>query len=337
FVAPAWRFTGSLGYGFSDSEIKYHISSEYALDAERTVWFGAGSFRLLNHMPMNHEYSLWLNTFNTFFGAEDAYDYYRRTGNKIYMVIDVSPQHSISSGIIRQLEQTTIKNTDFSVHGLSRDVQHRPNPSIDDRWNTAYFVELQTQHLDPTRMFQPPSASYRLWAEYSPQHLGGDRNYGVVYGTVSFRLYPMGQTRLFDPYVGIAVSAGASGGHVPIQKTFSFETPLSKIVTPSTLRTVRRNEFTGDHYILLSLEPNFRNIPFLKLGLAHLPYDLLFRVSYGEIHNNVSSLTGRVFPLNGAYREYSFGVGRILEFFRFDVTYSDYQGGRLALTVNSIL
>jgi len=337
YFTPAWRVTGSVGYGFSDSEIKYHFSSEYAFGAGRTVWFGAESFRLQNHTPMNHEYSLWLNTFNTFFGAEDAYDYYRRTGNKLYMVIDISRQHSISSGIIRQLEQTTIKHTDFSVHGLSRDVQQRPNPPIDDGWNTAYFVEVQTQPLDPTRMFQPPSASYRLWAEYADQQFGSDRTYRVVHGTASFRLYPMGQTRLFDPYIGIAISAGASGGDVPIQKTFAFETPISKIVTPSTLRTIRRNEFTGDQYVVMSLEPNFRNIPFLMLGLAHLPYDLLFRVTYGEIRNNVPSLTGRVFPLYGAYREYSFGVGRIMELFRFDATYSDYQGGRYALTLNSVL
>jgi hypothetical protein len=337
YFTPAWRVTGTAGYGFSDSEIKYHISSEYAFDAERTVWLGAGSFRLLSHTPMNHEYSLWLNTFNAFFGAEDAYDYYRKTGNKLYMTIDISRQHSISYGIIRQLEQTTIKQTDFSVHGLSRDVHQRPNPPIDDGWNTAYFVEVQTQQLDPTRMFQPPSASYRLWAEYADQQLGSDRTYRVVHGTTSFRIYPMGQTRLFDPYIGIAISAGASGGDVPIQKTFAFEPPLSKIVTPSTLRTIRRNEFTGDQYIVMSLEPNFRNIPFLMLGLAHLPYDLLFRVTYGEIRNNVPSLTGRVFPLNGAYREYSFGVGRIMELFRFDATYSDYQGGRFALTLNSIL
>ena len=92
-------------------------------------------------------------------------------------------------------------------------------------------------------------------------------------------------------------------------------------------------EFTGDNFYTFSVEHNFRNIPFLIIDFHLSIFDIIFRASTGKIWTNSEQLKNLTNSTQGFYSEYTFGIGRLMDFLRIDFTYSNYQQSRFAVTL----
>ena len=143
----------------------------------------------------------------------------------------------------------------------------------------------------------------------------------------------MGTMMLFYPYIALAGSGGWSGGEVPMQRSFAFEAPLSRIVTPYSFRTVRPNEFTGDNFYTLSCEYNLREIPFLAFGLTTIHIDLILRAAVGNIWTHSAGLKLLTNPLSTNYDEYTIGLGRVADMFRFDLSLAPGKHQRFSINL----
>ncbi len=82
--------------------------------------------------------------------------------------------------------------------------------------------------------------------------------------------------------------------------------------------TAYPREFIGDRFVMLSVEQNFRNVPFLAIGLPFLyrsGMEILVNSAAGQ-----SWLDG-VSTTNGWYYEAGIGLGKIFGLIRADLTY----------------
>jgi hypothetical protein len=81
--------------------------------------------------------------------------------------------------------------------------------------------------------------------------------------------------------VGISASLGLSKGDAPLQRSFSFETPISSFAYPHSFRTLRTVNTFADNFYACAIEHNFRNIPLLLAGVTSVNADVLLRVTTG--------------------------------------------------------
>ena len=86
----------------------------------------------------------------------------------------------------------------------------------------------------------------------------------------------------------------------------------------------RMNEFSGDTYFIMTLEHNFRNVPFLWLNIPFLyknSIELLVYANVAQSWKYATSAPSYIHPTNGLYEEVGCGISRILGLFRIDYTY----------------
>jgi hypothetical protein len=93
-------------------------------------------------------------------------------------------------------------------------------------------------------------------------------------------------------------------------------------------------EFSGQRFIAVTIEHNFRSTPFLMLNIPYLYRNSIEVILYGTAAQTWSSKT---LPFgvttNGWYSEAGIGISRILTLFRFDVTYRIARPRALFLSV----
>jgi hypothetical protein len=92
-------------------------------------------------------------------------------------------------------------------------------------------------------------------------------------------------------------------------------------------------EFAGDRFVSLSVEHNFRSIPFLFLNIPFLYRNSIELIVHGTVAQTWSSSTlpfGRT--TDGWYSEAGLGISRLFGFFRMDVSYRFMQPRGFFLT-----
>lgn len=334
---PWLRAGGAAGVALEEKEVKYRANIETGLGFSPYFWLGGEVYQTIGTGPLNYDANHTSNAFSTFINAEDYFDYYRRQGRRLYLRFEKGNTVDITTGAMDEHQYTLSKNTDVSLRSIGGAFELRKNPGIDEGRMVSIFSEFSAQTATPIFALRPPEISIKARIEYSQRSFGADFDFTSMYGSAAFRLYPMGQSRLFDPYIALTIAGGRSIGTPPIQRIFGLVAPLSGFSFATSLRTVGIGEFTGDRFIFASIDYNIRNILFIKLGYPHFVYDILLGMSYGSIGNQTPALAGRVNPLPGGYREYRVGIGRIFEVFQFTFTYSDHLTGRYSFTTSMTL
>jgi hypothetical protein len=106
-----------------------------------------------------------------------------------------------------------------------------------------------------------------------------------------------------------------------------------------TLRGVRVKEFSGDKFVSLSVEHNFRRVPLLSTGIPFLYENNLEIIAFGSIAQSWLSsfrqnLLSSGVTTGGWYYEMGFGVSRILDLLRLDLTWRGKTPRGFVLTLS---
>ncbi len=332
-IATDFRFSANAGYGFADHFVNYTLQPEILLHSKLSLWFGAGNYRSIQTFPLNYHVNGFLNSVSALFNGDDYYNYYDSRGNRIFLTFDKYPNVFTTLSFVIEKHSSVSKATDFALNFIGTKKKFRDNTSITDGSLRAFRFELYNKVETIKELFEEPKDSWLLRIEHSSSDFGSSFNFTSFYSNVALRIPTMGTSRLFNPYLGVSASLGLSNGSAPIQRVFSFETPISNIAFPNSFRTMKNFEFLGDNYYACSIEHNFRNIPLLLLGISFINADLILKISTGAIWVTSPLLKNNIQTLQGRYSEYTIGIGRIADVFRIDFSYSDYKQSRYAVTI----
>jgi hypothetical protein len=319
-VTDRLSLSGSAAYGFSDKRATFGLGAEFFLDSLRRYSFGIEGYKELDHIPDEGFYDDIAILAGTLFGKNDYRDYFYTRGWRIWL--GARPIHRLALRLTyqNQDERTARQRTDYSF--FYRNDKYRPNPPIAD--GTARTLKLAARYGDEP---VPLGLIAQDFAELDIEHSGRgilssafDYTRAVVRGEIHVQTYS--QRLLFAPTLSLRLTAGTSGGQLPPQRLFSLESAYDGFGPFGVLRGGRVKEFAGHRFVVLSLEHNFRNTPFLILNIPLLYKNGIELIIHGTAARSWSSSPlsfGRA--TDGWYMEAGFGISRILGLFRLDYTY----------------
>jgi len=325
-----------LGYGFADRMIKYIIRPTFRWDAATSIAIGCEYHRWIGTFPVNYRINSLTNSAAALFDGEDYFNYYLSHGYRIFFSITFPGDVVLETSVQNEVHSSAFKNTDVSFNSIFQLSRFRENPSIREGRYFSTVIELFRRQESDTTGFTEPKNTWRIRCERSMDMK--KQYFTSLYADAEVRIPTMGASRLFNPYLGIMLTAGYATGNLPPQKIFGIEAPLSGYAYPPSFRTLKPGDFTGNRLLAIGIEHNFRSIPFVLLGLSSIPLDIITRVAYCDIStagsvsnsgNNGSSLR--------KYMEYTLGLGRVADLFRIDISYASIPQPRYVLTCTSFL
>ena len=132
---------------------------------------------------------------------------------------------------------------------------------------------------------------------------------------------------------------GVSTGERIPQRLFSLDSRSSGYAPFGVLRGALVKEFIGDQFIMLNVEHNFRNVPFLLLNIPFLyknNIELIVHGSFAKVWGtSISGFNDLQRGLLGDwYSEAGIGINRIFDIIRADVTYRFFEPKRFYFTVS---
>ncbi len=141
-----------------------------------------------------------------------------------------------------------------------------------------------------------------------------------------------------NPTLSVSFNGGILTGDRLPQRLFNLESSYEGTSWFGGLRTAGVKEFSGDRFVVLSVEHNFRRIPFLASGIPFLYESNLELIVFGSVAQSwlsPSSLAGPpIFnTTRGWFYEGGVGISRILDIFRLDLTWRGVEPRGLALTL----
>jgi hypothetical protein len=312
--------SGSAAYGFSDKRGSFGLGAEVFLDSLRRYSVGIEGYKELDHIPDEGFYDDIAILVGTLFGKSDYRDYFYSKGWRIWL--GARPIHRLTLRLTYQNEdeRTARQQTDYSF--FYRSDWYRPNPPIAD--GTMRSLKLTARYGDePVPLGLIAQDFAELDVEHSEQGIlssAYDYTRAVVRGEIHVQTYS--KRLLFAPTLSLRLTAGTSSGEPPPQRLFSLESTYDGFGPFGVLRGGGVKEFTGDRFVVFSLEHNFRNTPFLILNIPFLYKNGIELIIHGTAARSWSSSPlpfGRT--TDGWYTEAGFGISRILGLFRLDYTY----------------
>lgn len=335
--------SGLLGYGFSDKMIKYKIGVEQFVTRGRGLGIGAEVYRKLGYRPNDGSIGTLVVTFFALFNKNDYRDYYLIQGWRGYILLKPERRISLTASYLDEKETTVRQNSNFSVFQPTK--QFRVNPPIAE--GRLRSVRFNTRFGDP---FSPLGIISRNTLEVeiehsSPASLKSDFDFTRYVASLEWRISTLSRSYLFPPTLHVKFSAGTARGALPPQRLFDLDSYSSGLAPYGVLRAVEVKEFSGDRFVALSLEHNFRGLPFLLFGTPFLYKNSIEFILEGAIARSwLSAETSARLPFpvqttNGWYYETGIGFNRIFGIARLDVIWrmSQPRSVSLSLSVASLL
>jgi hypothetical protein len=324
-------FLGSAGYGFSDKRGKYSLGVARYVDPGRRYRFELEGYRGFSNIPDEEYYDPLVIAFAAVLDKRDYRDYFYANGWR--GSFEGRPLNRLSFRIeYRNEDQRTATNTtDFSI--FERRKAFRQNPAIAEgvMRNVKALLRYGDEYV-PFGLVTQNSAELEV-EHSSPGLLASSFDFTRVIFRGEARITTFSSRLLFPPTLNIKLTAGASSGTLPPQRLFSLESRYDALGPFGVLRTGDVKEFAGDHFVSLSVEHNFRSIPFLFLNIPYLYRNSIELILHGTVAQTWSSSTlpfGKT--TDGWYSEAGVGVSRLLSFFRLDVSYRFIQPRGFFLT-----
>jgi hypothetical protein len=231
-------------------------------------------------------------------------------------------------------EKSDTNHTDFNI--LSFGHKYRPNPPIAE--GQLRSVQLSIHYGGESMMLgMVPVDMVESSAEFSsPSITGSDFNFTRYQLAASYHFATFLRSYMLPPQLQIGFVGGVSTGTLPPQRGFVLDAQLGRFAEFGVLRTAYPREFVGDRLVLFSAEQNFKNVPFLMLGIPFLyksGLDVLVNATAAN------SWLGGKSTTNGWYGEAGIGIGKIFGLIRADLTYRLSKPNNLffSLGLSSIL
>ncbi len=314
--STGWRVNAAAGYGISDRIFKWHLGVVYPLIKMNKLELGADVYRDIAHFPDGDFYPSIMTSVFSLFGRNDYQDYYMTYGWKAFL--NTQPFNSFTASIsyLSEQERTAFQHTNFNIMTFGH--IYRANPAIDD--GQMRSMQFDVRYGEQKTLLGLVSANaIELSAEYSsPSITGSEFNFSRYYLTASYHFSTFLRSYLFPPQLQVSFAGGTSTGTLPPQREFVLDSQLGRFETFGVLRSAYPREFVGDRFIMVSVEHNFRNVPFLMLDIPFLyrsGMEVLVDGAAAQSWMNGLSTT------NGWYYEAGIGIGKIFGLIRADLTY----------------
>lgn len=316
------RLSGNAGlaFGVSDRTTKYTLGATAFTDRRRTFGVGAEVYRLADHHPDQGYFDPLFNSITALFGKKDYRDYFLVEGGRGFLAY--RPSGTIRAGLsfVAESHRTVLLRTNFSI--LYPDEPYRPNPAVTEG-------NLRSLRLDarigpePVPLDLILENAFDLSVEHSsPSFTGGDFRFTRFQGILSLNIPTIGRGFLLKPGFRIRAGAGGSTGTLPPQRLFDIESASGRYAPLGVMRAMDIKEFSGTGYAALSVEHNFRTLPFLALGIPFLYENSIEFILHGGAARSWSrDVTPAPPTTDGWYYETGFGISRILDLFRVDCTW----------------
>jgi hypothetical protein len=310
-------FHGSLAYPFSARLGRYALGGVFTLAKSPALSIGGDVYRRSDARPDGGYYSPLYNSLTALLAKNDYRDYYLATGWEVFVSVSPAPYLRGSLAYVAERQESLEKRSDFSLFYPSR--LYRENPPAAEGRLRALRLDLRLGP-QPVPFDLVTATGIEVSIERSAPSFGpSDFDYlrASAVGTVSFPT--AGEGLLLRPGIRVRVAAGASRGTLPPQRLFDVDSRSSGYAPFGVMRSAGVKEFSGTGILSCFVEHNFRSLPFLALGLPFL-YEPGIELI---VHGGGARTWGAGVPNTtaGWETEAGFGIGRILDLFRADVTW----------------
>lgn len=317
-----------IAYGFSDKRGKYNFGATGFAAADRSLGIGADVYRKVAHRADASYYGALFNTVTSLLAKNDYRDYYEAEGWRASLEFNPSKKIQWCFSYIHEQHRTVRQNTDFSF--FSRGSSYRANPPVEEGTYRGIRTDIRFGERGTPLEFVRMNA-VELHADLT---FGKNRGrFARVGATATLGVPTFSRSMLFPQMLWLRLSGGVMDGNAPSQFLFDLESASSGYAPFGVFKAMDVKEFGGTHFVALSLEHNFRSVPFLALDIPFL-YENEFIVHGGiggvgeaalleitlpgQLTSPVSSPRNRT---SGWYFEAGFGLSKIFDVLRADFTW----------------
>ena len=264
-------------------------------------------------------YQLPLITVFSFFGHEDYHDYYWQRGFRLVAEHRVK-QFSLYGKVEVRLEDHS-SMTAVSDWSLTRSRGLRLNPIADaGRMHTLTAAVQYGPSRELMGITGQKRAEFR--AEHSSSLLGSDYDFTRLDVNVLWRFNTFLRRRFHPQTLDIRFDGGMTWGDAPQQRLGGLQRSLGGFSVFGAFRSLRERPQIGRKHLALSLEHNFRTLPFeiLRLGkLAKRGVELMIFGSIGRVWKSKKRIS--VYPIeDGLISEIGISINKLFYVLRLDVT-----------------
>lgn len=342
---PSLELRGNAAYGFARKRATWGAGATVYTSGSRALGFGADVYSQVAHRPDQNYYGAFYNSLTSVLVANDYRDYYSAEGGKAFVVAQPLSWLRAEAGYVNELHRSLPQEAEFAL--FEDESKFRDNPPVAEGRLQAGTVKVSVG---------PKPVPFDLvWADRIDVEMewgGGDFAYGRYAMLGSVQLPTIGGDMLLKPALRVRLAAGTLTGSPPPQRTFDVESQSSGFGPFGVMRGLHVKEYNGDSYVAISLEHNFRTLPFLWLGIPFLyesgieflvhggmartwakdPDAMYFSYPHGP--GETLPLPSPIYRLtDGLYGEVGFGIGRIFQIIRADLTWRLSAPQRLTFTL----
>jgi len=329
-LVPSASIRLSGGYGFSDDRPKYNVGATWYPLQTKTLGLGGDVFQALNNTPDRNPYGTFPLSLFALVDKNDYRDYFFSAGWKASA--EVSPSNELFGSLTYLYEQEySMPNaTDYSL--FARQEAFRINPPITEGLMKSIQFDFRWGDEAVPFDFLSRNAVELAIERSSPSLTGGEFDFARYNAIMQWNIHTFGTNLLFPPTLRIDVAAGTSGGTLPPQRIFTLDSRIGIFAPYGVLRGSEIKEFTGDRYVVVHVEHNFRSIPFVLLDIPSFYNNGIEFIIHGAV---AQTWIGGTTTSNGWYYEAGFGVSRILDLLRADLNYRLSNPSHLNFTITA--
>ncbi|MBI4811378.1 MAG: hypothetical protein HY800_08085, partial [Ignavibacteriales bacterium] len=324
----------SAGYGFTDKRFKYKVGLTFFTTKSRQLKLGGKFYNRLDNVPDDGYYGSFSISLMALIDKNDYRDYFLAKGWRTFLQFDPSREVSASLNFINEKHFSIPAVESYSL--FSREKSYRANPQIDEGTLRAFQFDLRYGDA-PVLLNIVPRDAVELSVEHSsPRIFNSDFSYSRYRMSIDYNFNTFATSLLFPPIMKIKLTGGIGSGTLPQQREFVIDSRASGYAPFGVLKASGIKEFSGDRFVTINLEHNFRSTPFLALDIPFLYRNSIELIAHGSF---AQTWMGKSSTSDGWYSEAGIGISRIFDLLRADFTYRFKEPGRFyfTLSVASIL
>jgi hypothetical protein len=325
------RLEAGWAYSTALKRPSYNAGLTLYTDSNRTFGVGVHGYRKVEYIPDRGYYGSFANGLSSLLWKLDYRDYYGSDGGRI--TVSARPSDFLRTDVSYLLEthEPLLPHTDYSL--FRRSASYRPNPQAAAGSYRSLLVEafLGAEPVPLDLVLQP---SLRLTVEHASRGMtAGDFAFTRYDAVATLAIPTFGRSFFLHPGFRLRASAGTSAGTLPVQRAFFIETSTDGYAPFGTMRALGVKESYGTGYAAISLEHNFRSLPFLALGIPFLyenGIELILHGGAARLWGNPGTPTP---SMRGTYTEAGFSISRLFDLLRADFTWQTSAGSGFTFTL----
>ena len=327
-LLPQTTLYGEAGVGFSDKLAKYRFGAIVYVSPARTFGAGAETYRSLDQTPNRGYYGSLVNSLTALIDKNDYHDYYYAHGTRLYMTARPGRRLEVTGSFLSEQHYTAYSTTRYSL--FNGNDPYRYNPPVADGAIRSLRLDFRLgPEAEPLALVSRNAIELSV-ERSSPLLASSEFDFTRYWGVAELSARTFATGLLFAPMLHVQISGGTSRGALPPQRLYSIDARSSGYAPFGVLRGSRVKEFGGDAFVMLTLEHNFRSLPFLLFDIPFLYRNSIELVLHAS---GAQAWMGPVSTTGGWYGEAGIGFARIFDIVRTDLTWRFRDPRRFFFTV----